>query len=1029
MVDNERKLYEQRIEVFLKRLKSLFYEKEIPIEAKYCKFDPIVPFEKRLTGQYKPIKAGDKWGKNWERAWFHLKASVPNEWNGKNVVARINLGGESLVFSDDGTPISGLSFHTLWLMSEFVRDRLPITDCARGGEKIDLWVEATAAQLFGLKLEEDGGILNPVTYRNYEATVQYVNLAIFRKDIWDLYLDCIVLNDQMKVLPEKSVRRSRILSALMKAIDWFHDDEKSVQRSRDYLKQELKKKSSASDLTTRAVGHAHLDTAWLWPLHETIRKCARTFSSQIQLIEKYPEYIFGASQAQHYVFVKEYYPTLYEKIKEKIAEGRWEVQGAMWVEADCNLINGESMVRQILYGKNFFRDDFGVDIKNLWLPDVFGYSAAMPQILKKSGVDYFVTQKLSWNQFNRFPHHTFIWRGIDGSEVITHFPPEDNYGSDLRPSRLKYAQENFDEHAYLDEFLSLFGVGDGGSGPTEEMIETGLRERDLENCPRVVFSHAQQFLDQLVDKKDELPRWVGELYFELHRGTLTTQAYNKKMNRYMELKLRELEFLFSMLPLEHYPNEQLNEMWRKVLLNQFHDIIPGSSISSVYEHCRKDYESLKKQADLLTQAAGELLFDKDENALCFFNTLSFTYKRPVVLPESWLGYEILDEAGNLIVTQAENDKEVTLVEIPSLSSITLRKAKKTDQRNNLSQTKQLILENDLIRYEFTDQGTIKSAFDKEENKEIIVEGKFGNVLSLYEDRPANWDAWDIDIYYENQLLENAQLVSQQWICNGPIRQGIQQLFKIGKSTVIQKVYLATNSRRLDFETEVNWLETHKMLRVAFHVNVCSDTATFEIQYGHVKRNTHRNTSWDMAKFEVVGHRFADLSDKDYGVALLNDCKYGYKILDNVIDLNLLRAPTMPDPFADIGLHSFTYSLLPHNNEMIASDVLSEAAQLNQPPTNFPGFDGRAIKLPFSLDNNNVLLEVIKKAEKENATILRLYEPKGKQANVNLAISKQNLKVFETDLMENNQKELILENGLIKLRFNPFEIKTLKVIQR
>ncbi len=505
MIDNERKLYEQRIEVFSKRLKSLLYEQEIPIETEYCKFDPIVPFEQRLVGKYKPIKPGDKWGKNWERAWFYLKAVVPGEWKGKKVVVRINLGGESLVFSNEGMPLAGLSFHTIWMMSEFVRDRFPITDNANGGEQIELWLEATAAQLFGLKLEEDPGIMNPVRFGNYEAAVQYVNLAIFRTDIWQLYLDCFLLNDLMKALPEKSVRRARILSALMKAIDCFHQDEKSVQNSRAFLSPELEKRSSASDLTTIAVGHAHLDTAWLWPIHETIRKCARTFSSQVQLIDKYPGYVFGASQAQHYAFVKVHYPSLYQKIKEKISQQRWEVQGGMWVEADCNLISGESMVRQILHGKNFFKDEFGIDIKNLWLPDVFGYSAAMPQILKKSGIDYFLTQKLSWNQFNRFPHHTFIWRGIDGSEVITHFPPEDNYGGDLRPSKLKYAQENFDEHAYLDEFLTLFGIGDGGSGATEEMIETGLRLADMENCPRVEFGHAQDFFDQLGKKNTCFP--------------------------------------------------------------------------------------------------------------------------------------------------------------------------------------------------------------------------------------------------------------------------------------------------------------------------------------------------------------------------------------------------------------------------------------------------------------------------------------------------------------------------------------------
>ena len=1029
MIEKERKLYEQRIEVFLKRLPGLFYEDEMFLKAEICKFDPIVPFEKRLNGNYKPIKNGDKWGKNWERAWFHVIGTVPERWQGKRLVALLNVGGEALAFSPDGIPVAGLSFHSLWPLNNFKRDRLSITENAAGGEQIEYWIEASAGQLFGLQLDQGRGDLRPVSYGNYEAAFQFTKLAIFRKDTWDLYLDCFVLNDQMKALPEKSVRRARILRAVMQAIDCFQSDEESVQTAQDLLRPEMEKTSCASDLTTRAVGHAHLDTAWLWPIHETIRKCARTFSSQLQLIEKYPNYIFGASMPQHYVFIKENYPTLYETIKQRVAQGRWEVQGGMWVEADCNIISGESMVRQFLHGKNFFMDEFNMDVKNLWLPDVFGYSAALPQILKKSGIDYFVTQKLSWNQFNKLPHYTFIWRGIDGSEVITHFPPEDNYGSDLRPSKLKYAQENFEEHAYLDQFLTLFGVGDGGCGPTEEMVETGLRLKDMEGCPRVVFSPAREFLNYLSEEKDLLPRWVGELYFELHRGTLTTHAYNKKMNRYMELKLRELEILYSMLPLENYPSERFDAMWKKVLLNQFHDILPGTSITPVYEQCREDYESLKVEANVLTEEVGQLLFEKDKDIITFFNTLSFAYNRPVPLPDSWKGFEIFDEAGQGVPVQSEIYGPLVRIKIPPFSSVTLRKGERKIEKTPNISSKPLILENDFIRYEFTDLGTIKRAYDKQVQKEILLQEKPGNVLSLYEDRPANWDAWDIDIYYENQLLENARVVKQEWLCDGPVRQGINQELRIGNSKINQKIYLAANSKRLDFEIEVDWQETHKMLRVAFPVDVFSDTATFEIQYGFLKRNTHRNTSWDMAKFEVVGHRFADLSDKEYGIALLNDCKYGYKILDNVIDLNLLRATTMPDPFADKGLHSFTYSFFPHACEMTESDVLSEAMQLNQPPACFDDLAGERTNLPFKLDSSEVILEVVKKAEKEDALILRLYEPKGKTASVNLTLKKSNVKLFETDLMEKDFEKLDIIKNNVVLKFKPFEIKTVKISKK
>ncbi len=1028
MIATERKLYENRIENFIKRLETLFYEDEIGLRIEFSRFEGILPFSERWKGKYETIEQGTVWGKNWDRAWFFLSGSVPAEWKGKQVVARIDLGGEGLIFSSEGRPLQSVSVHSLW-NAKFRRDRFEIAEKAAGNEKVELWIEASAGQLFGLQLSQENGWKVPENFGSYEAQLNEAVLCLFRKDIWHFYLDCLVLNDLMKSLPERGVRRARLLLVMNQAIDNFQEDRQKVEKARLLLRPELMKKASASQLATTAIGHAHLDTAWLWPLSETIRKCARTFSTQIDLIEKYHEYIFGASQAQHYALVKKYYPELFAKIKEKIAAGRWEVQGGMWVEADCNIISGESMIRQILHGKNFFKDEFGVEAKNLWLPDIFGYSAAMPQILKKSGLDYFVTQKISWSQFNKFPHHTFIWQGIDGSEVITHFPPENNYNSDLKPSALKFAEENFEERSYLPEFLTLYGIGDGGGGPTEEIIETGLRQKDLEGSPRVKFEFAQFLLERLDRHRAKLPRWVGELYLEIHRGTLTTQAHNKKMNRFMELKLRELELLFSTLPSQDYPANELEAMWKLVLLNQFHDIIPGSSATPVYEDSRRDYEKLIDQADRLTDKFAELRFIKNEDTLCLVNTLSYAYSRPIELPVAWHGWEIFDESGKKIAVQNEGSRSVADIKILPLSAKTLRRGKKTIAKiNSPTCGEKIILENDLICYEFDQNGQLKAAYDKQAKKQILPEGQVGNVLRLYEDRPVNWDAWDIDIFYEKQQREIAHLLSQSWLCRGTVRQGVQQDFKIGSSEIVQEIYLAANSKRLDFDTEVNWIENHKMLRVSFAVNVFADTASFEIQYGYIKRPTHRNTSWDMAKFEVVAHRFADLSDHDYGVALLNDSKYGHKILGNVIDLNLLRSSTNPDPKADRGRHNFTYSLLPHTGELIASEVFSEAAQLNQKPAIFENYDGTHFSIPCSLDRDEIVLEVLKKAEKEEAAIVRLREPKGKTAEATLTIALARATVFETDLMENNIRELKLENQQIKLQFSKFEIKTLKVIQ-
>jgi alpha-mannosidase len=1023
MIHRERLLYEQRCEQFVERLKTFFYADATSLQAEYCVFEPPVAFHRRREGKYAPIQVGQTWGSNWQVAWFHIHGVIPEKWKGLPVVARLNLGGEGCIFDHEGTPVRAISVHSIWLPG-FKRDRVPIVESAQGGEKIDLWIEVTAAQLFGLALLPDPSLSDPKRFGHLEARTEDLTLAVFRSEVWQLYLDAFVLNNLMKALPEKNVRRARILYALNRAIDVFQGDDSTVAQAREILKPELAKKSNASDLKAYAVGHAHLDTAWLWPVSETVRKCARTFSTQIALLEQYPDYVFGASQAQHYAFTREHYPALFAKIKEQVAAGRWEVQGAMWVEPDCNLISGESMVRQLLYGKKFFEEELGVTPLNLWLPDVFGYSAALPQILKKSGIEFMVTQKLSWNQFNRLPHHTFLWRGIDGSEIIVHFPPEDTYNSELKPAGMIHAQQNFEERDRLDEFLVLFGIGDGGGGPTEDIIETGRRLRDLEGCPRVEFGHAQAMLDRLANQRGVLKRWVGELYFELHRGTLTTQALVKKMNRCLERKMRELEILYSLLPRTQYPAKELEAMWKKILLNQFHDILPGSSIAKVYETTHTEYRALQEQAHTLFQQAGEKLLEKQDGSVTLINTLSYLYQRPITLPATWTGFGLVDEKGQMVAVQETPSGPVLLADIPSLSAKTFRFVEKKTSLPQSNPSDPLVLENNFIRYEFALDGTIKRAFDKECRREAVSSG---NMIRLYEDRPLNWDAWDIDIYYENQLLEQARLVAWQRLSSGPLIHELKLDFEIGASRVTQSVTLAANSKRLEFKTRVVWQERHKMLRVAFAVNVVSTEAAYEIQYGYVKRPAHRNTSWDLAKFEGAGHRFVDLSEQDYGVALLNDCKYGHKVFDGTMEMNLLRSPSSPDPEADRGTHEFTYCLLPHNHNLPDSCVFSEAAQLNQPVAMYPERAASKLAFPVMLDSDRVELEVIKKAEKDDSLILRLYEPRGRRASCTLMFADLHVKVEETDLMEIVNAELEVNEGKVHLEFRPFEIKTLKMI--
>ncbi|MEL6821132.1 MAG: glycoside hydrolase family 38 C-terminal domain-containing protein, partial [Calditrichota bacterium] len=1023
----ERKLYQEQIGQFIKRLPTLFYDNEILLEAEYCRFKSGTPrYDERKQGKYKPIKVGDTWGKNWQQAWFHIRGEVPKEWKGRLVAARINVGGEGAIFDSNGTPVFALSYHSIW-MTDFRRDRYIIAEKAKGGEKVDLWVDATAAQLFGLKLFEDPSPEDADKYGKYEATVIDLALGTFRRDIWELAMDVNVLDNLMHDLPDGDVRRARILQSLRNAVDAFQPDEESVAKCRALLKPELQKRSSASALNAVAVGHAHIDTAWLWPLHETRKKCARTFTAQLDLIERFPGYIFGASQAQHYQFIKEDHPALYKQIKKQIAAGTWEVQGGMWLEADCNLISGESMVRQFLHGMNFFRDEFDVTVKNLWLPDVFGYSAAMPQILQGFDIDVMVTQKISWSQFNKFPHHSFVWRGIDGSEIVVHFPPEDSYNSELKPSMMRHAERNFAQKAVVDDFLVVFGVGDGGGGPTEEILANGIRQRNLEGSPKVRFSAAQPMLDKYVRQKNRLPRWVGELYLEFHRGTLTTHAYNKKMNRFMELKMRELEFLYGAFAMSKYPQKKLDAMWKVVLLNQFHDIIPGSSISHVYKDSHRQYRELEAQVQELESDFIKRLSGNKKGSVTFVNTLSFTAKRPLEIPTGWDGFNVLDSDGKNVEVQKVDGKLYTLQTIAPLSSLTLHKGEKeTGEKQVKALPEKRTLENRLIRYEFDEHGQIRRIYDKQAKCDVLARGKSGNVLNLYEDRPNAWDAWDIDIFYENQWREHAALSSWRWISAGPLLSVAEMEFTIGQSLIKQRLTLSANSKRLEFDTWVDWKEKHKMLRVGFTANVEATEASYEIQYGTIKRPTHRNTSWDMAKFEVVGHRFADLSDNQYGVAILNDCKYGHKIHDNYIELNLLRSPNMPDPDADQCEHRFTYALLPHENVLHESSVLAEAAVLNQPPLAIPNGKEKKLSFPVSLDSERVVLEVLKKAEKEDAIILRLYEPHNMRCSVNLTLVDPEARLFETNMLEEGDKEMRVNNGVAKLKFKPFEIKTFKI---
>lgn len=1025
MFSKELVFFRQRIKIFHERVKRELCSERINLHCEYAASEEPVKFEDRLQLAYRPITVGEKWGKNWESGWFHITGTVPKQFAGHELALMFNAGGESLIFDWDGTPIYGLTGNS-WFAPNYTKTRYPLKGAAESGRKLEFWVESAANLLVGMLFDEDKTCRKEHPQGRFTGHLVTCALAIFNRELWNLHLDLEVLISMIEGLPEKDFRISRYVSIISEAADAYNETPANAAAARSILKQIFDIAPSGAMMTMHGEGHAHIDTGWLWPVRETIRKCARTFSSQIAMLEEYPEYIFGASAAQHYAFVKQYYPGLYKKIKEAVAGGRWEIQGGMWVEADCNLISGESMVRQFLHGKNFFLDEFGFDVKNVWIPDVFGYSAALPQIARQCGCDYFLTQKLSWNQYNQFPYHTFRWQGIDGSELLTHFPPEDTYNSMLDSHAAMEAQNNYKEADTLSDFMSLYGIGNGGGGPFPELVEHGKRMATLDGCPHFKFDRADRFFETINTQRAKLPVWQGELYFEMHRGTFTSQARTKRGNRKAEQILTLTEFICSMLPLDQYPSSELDYAWKLLLINQFHDIIPGSSIDLVYKNTETEHKEIIAACEKMIDNATAMVFQKQNDSAVIINSLSYDYTALVALPDSWDNYAVTDTRGTALPTQNENGQTYVRLFLPKTSVVEIRKSHKCSPVVS-ENVDELVLENDLVRYSFSPDARLLDALDKINGCSMLKPNEYGNILSVYVDNPVCWDAWDVDIYYSNQTPSHPQPLHAVRTVSGDLRSVLEFELKISdQSTIHQTVILETGSTRLDFKTRVDWHECHRMLRTAFYTGIFVDEASFDIQYGFVRRSMTNNSSKEIAQFEVCGQRYADISDDVHGIAVLNDCKYGHKVKNGVIDLALLRASTYPDSTADQGIQEFTYSLLPHRGNLINSDVMSQAALLNRPPLVIDGVSRRATPV-CELESDVLSLEVIKKAEKEDCLIIRIVETKGLSGRGVLKFHKRNLCLIETDLLEwKNVHEYNIVDDRVELAMKPFEIKTFKI---
>ncbi len=984
----------------------------VPLNARVAVSDSAVPFSERTRLEFNPISEGERWGSAWQSGWFHFDAVVPETWNGRHVVARVNVGGEALVFQEDGCPLVGLTSNSVYDLA-YEKDVHHLISQAEGREHIELIVEGAAYELWGVHRIGDPEFMEQPSrlHGHYQGELRTARLQCFDDDHWHLCIDLDVALDLYDALPDSSRRKQTLLRGLNEAATAY--DLGGPEAARARLATLIDMDVDPAEIRITAVGHAHIDTAWLWPVREAVRKSARTFASALKLMDEYPDYTFGASQPAHYHMVKEQYPQLYARIRDSVAQGRWEIQGGMWVEADCNLISGESMIRQFLHGKGFFMDEFGMEVRNLWLPDVFGYSAQLPQIMLKCGCPTFLTQKLSWGKYTDFPHHTFNWKGIDGSAVVAHFPPEDTYNSKPCPSQARRGADRYKDADVCNEALCLFGVGDGGGGPAAEHIERARRMKNLNGIPALTMGPAQPVLDRMLETRDGLATWTGELYLEYHRGTFTTQAQTKRLNRRMEEALRACEEVCSRGPIEAYPAKALDDLWKKTLLNQFHDIIPGSSIHQVYEECEAELASGIATCEALVRqslGAREAL-----DAVALVNPNSTTFDDLVPLPAHWTG-SVQD--GEVLPVQLVEDQHFARVKLGAGESAILSPG--TEHAPSASGS-DLVLENDRVCYTFDENLRLIDARDKECDQPLLATGAAGNVLSLYEDRPHRFDAWDIDEYYLDSRLDEARTTGDVEKLSGPCFCQLKASLGVGASAITQCIRLREDSKRLDFVTTVQWNESHHMLRVAFPTCLDLDTASYEIQYGVVERTCRANSVEDSAKFEVCGHRYADLSRGDWGIALLNDSKYGYRIFDGVMDLNLLRSPTDPDPIADKGEQRFTYSLLPHGHHLsLSSEVRAEAAMLNQGLTIVPGIDA-VPTAPARLSGEGLELGAVKKAEREDAWVVRICEPRGIPATG--ALLAPGYAIREADMLERPLEAGRSGEDGLDLRLTAFEIST------
>lgn len=959
--------------------------------------------------------------------WFRSRVTIPQDFAGKSVWLRIHTQIEEW---DDGKNPQFLVFINGQVVqgADMNHREVLLSRQAQGGQTLDVDIQAYTGTL----------------HREFAFLA---DLYVLDEEINHLYYDLLVPLQAFPRMEEDSKLRLDLRRALNDTINlldlrqpYSQEFYASLRRAQAHITRELYEKMGGWDqVVATCIGHTHIDVAWWWTVAQTREKVVRSFATVLKLMEEYPNYKFMSSQPVLYYFLKQRYPELYEKIKQRVAEGRWETEGGMWLEADCNLTSGESLVRQFLYGKRFFREEFGQDSKILWLPDVFGYSGALPQIMKKSGVDYFMTTKLAWNQINRIPNDTFLWRGIDGSEVLTHLittlgvgqnPKESfftTYNGMLHPDAIMGGWERYQNKEINNDILISYGYGDGGGGPTRQMLETSQRmEQGIRGIPKVRQETARTYFDQLnrrVRDNRRLETWEGEFYFEYHRGTYTSMARNKRGNRKSELAMMDLETLGVLSG--DYPAQADTRLWRDViLLNQFHDILPGSSIAEVYDVTKQEYAALEQEVSGLIQARLEALAGAGDG-VTVFNTLGFA-RSDVVRLGQLSAQALEDGAGRRYPVQQTAAGAVAYLEnLPAKGYVTLRRAEGQAPSPFLRRD-DFHLETPYYSVTLDGKGRFASLLDKEHDRELMKPGTLGNLLRVYEDKPIYYDNWDIDRYYTEKHYDVEDLHALAWTEDGPVQTTLELCYGFCGCTLRQRIHFYANTRRIDFETVVDWKLHQHLLKAEFPLDIHTDEATFDVQFGNVTRKVHTNTSWDKARFESCGQKWMDYSEGHYGVSLLNDCKYGHSVLEGVVALTLIKSGVEPNPNADVETHRFTYALYPHGETWKQAGTVQESYKLNQPAYVLPaGTPGKRYSYA-AVDKSNVILETVKQAEDGQGTILRLYECENARTKFTLTVPPTTTQACITNLLEEPQHPLTVTNGQIPCTIHPYEILTIRI---